>query len=76
MRRLRGRSWGCVMASRDEAIRAAAVALAVGYEVLENAPLEEAVEAAFTPTGPSREELRRRICARRGIPVPEVVASP
>ena len=38
--------------TREEAIAAAAQAVAVGREFMATAPIEEAVEAAWTPTGP------------------------
>lgn len=37
------------------------------YRVLETAPIADAVAAAYTPSGPSRDELTRRIRARRGL---------
>lgn len=64
--------------TREEASDAAGRALAAGYEILRRAPLEEAVEAAFTPTGPPREVLRERIITwrtKRGLPIRAALAS-
>lgn len=51
--------------TRDQAVAAAGAALAAGYEQLDTLPIAEAVERAWTPTGPTREELTDRIRARR-----------
>ncbi|WP_156226049.1 hypothetical protein [Pseudactinotalea suaedae] len=51
--------------TRAQAVAAAGAALAAGYEQLDSLPLAEAVDRAWTPTGPSREELADRIRARR-----------
>ena len=41
--------------------------LAGAYRLLDTATIADAVDAAFTPSGPSREELARRIRDRRGL---------
>ena len=53
------------------AVARAAAAWGIGYRTplgLDGSTVDEAVEAAFTPTGPPREELRRRLIARRAAP--------
>lgn len=50
------------------AIARAARAWGIGYRTVigyDGSSVDEAVEAAYTPTGPPREELRRRLIARR-----------
>jgi hypothetical protein len=50
------------------AVARAAQAWSRGYRTvlgLDGSTVDEAVEAALTPTGPPREELRRRLIARR-----------
>ena len=42
-------------------------ALAQAYIELETLPVEEAARRAYTPGGPSLDELIRRINVRRGI---------
>jgi uncharacterized protein YdaT len=51
--------------TREQAVAAAGAAVAEGYAQLDSLPLAEAVERAWTPTGPSRDELTERISARR-----------
>jgi hypothetical protein len=56
------------MTTRAEAIEAAARALALGYVTalgLDGTSVEDAAKAAYTPTGPDIEELKRRIAAMR-----------
>jgi hypothetical protein len=53
------------MTTKEEAIASMGEALAEAYELLETLPIEEAARIAYTPTGPSMEELVRRITARR-----------
>jgi hypothetical protein len=50
------------------AVARAAQAWSRGYRTvlgLDGSTVDEAVEAALTPTGPPREERRRRLIARR-----------
>lgn len=47
--------------TRAEAIAAAGQLIAMADEMADTLPLAEAVDAAYTPTGPAREELARRI---------------
>lgn len=55
------------MPTREEAIAAAGQVLAlVRAELADLTPREQA-EAAYTPTGPSVDELEDRIRARRGL---------
>lgn len=59
--------------TREEVFAAAGRALAEGYRQMLTIPLEEAVDAAWSPSGPSREDLRARIVAYRqgrGLLVP------
>lgn len=51
---------------RDEAIEQAAEAVVAGLRMRDSLPPRAAAEAAWTPTGPSVEELERRIRTRRG----------
>lgn len=53
------------MTTRAEALAAAAVCFAEARELRDSLPVEEAARIAYTPTGPSIEELERRIRARR-----------
>lgn len=56
------------MVTRAEAIKAAGKINALMREELYNDPVDVLVEKAYTPTGPSKEELRRRILdVRRGV---------
>lgn len=56
--------------TREECIAAAGAVLAHAYYVADLWPVEAAARMAYTPTGPSIEELEARIAARRGIPWP------
>lgn len=59
------------MNDRTGAIAEAAKILARGYRTMlgyDGSTVEEAVEAAYTPTGPPRSELRERIKFRRAHP--------
>lgn len=51
--------------SRAECIAAAAAAIAEGRRQRDTLPVKEAARIAYTPSGPSLEELERRIAARR-----------
>lgn len=53
------------MTTREEACRAAGAAFAEGLILRDSLPVEEAARIAYTPTGPSIEELEERIRARR-----------
>lgn len=56
------------MITRAEAIEGAARALALAYVTLyglDGTSVEDAAKAAYTPTGPSLEELIIRIRAKR-----------
>lgn len=56
--------------TRDQAITAAADALADGYRTLhglDGTSVEQAARAAWTPTGPSLEQLIARITHTRGL---------
>lgn len=46
-------------------IATAAVALAEAAALLDRLPVDEAARLAYTPTGPSYDELVARIAARR-----------
>lgn len=62
---------GALEARVDEPVVNAAAAIELGYRTmlgLDGTSLDDAVEAAFTPTGPSREVLRERIAWRRAHP--------
>ncbi len=62
---------GGIDARVDEPVLNAAAALSIGYASmlgLDGTSLDEAVERAYTPTGPSREVIRARIAFRRGLP--------
>lgn len=68
---------GGIAARVDEPVANAAAAIELGYHTmlgLDGTSLEDAVEAAWTPTGPSREVLRERIAWRRAHP--NVAAAP
>lgn len=54
------------MTTRDQAAKAAINLLRAGEEYMLTAPLEDAVAAALTPTGPSADEVRRQILEYRG----------
>lgn len=58
--------------TRKEAIHAAAQSLAEAYHLLDTLPVDEAARRAYTPTGPSLENLKARIHARR---TPQAVAA-
>ncbi len=49
------------MTARDEAISAAGRAFAEGRAVRDSLTVEEAARRAYTPTGPSLDELEQRI---------------
>jgi len=51
--------------TREQCIREAAEAFAEARRHRDTRPLEEAVRAAWTPTGPPLDELRHRLAARR-----------
>lgn len=51
-----------------EAIRQAGEVLAMAEVAMEQMTPREQAEAAYTPTGPSVNELEDRIRARRGLP--------
>lgn len=56
--------------TRADAVTAAAAALADGYRTLDGldgSTVEQAARAAWTPTGPSLEQLITRIAHRRGL---------
>jgi guanylate kinase len=53
------------MTTRQEAIAAAGRVVAEDHLAQAARTVEEAARAAYTPTGPSIEELERRIRARR-----------
>ena len=53
------------MTSRAEAIRRAGEHLAAAIELRDSLSPEDAARAAYTPTGPSIEELTARIRAER-----------
>ncbi|MFD6030512.1 hypothetical protein ACFWE5_07335 [Cellulosimicrobium funkei] len=53
--------------TREQCIAAAGRTLAVAYQQLDELPVAEAARRAYTPTGPSLDELERRIAARRGL---------
>lgn len=59
--------------TRGEAISAAARIFVEACRVRDSLPVEEAARQAYTPTGPSIEELEQRIRAQRGL-VEEVAA--
>ncbi|UYG15797.1 hypothetical protein BRM3_09075 [Brachybacterium huguangmaarense] len=62
---------GGIDARTSEPILNAAAALSIGYATmlgLDGTSLDDAVERAYTPTGPSREVIRARIAFRRGLP--------
>lgn len=61
------------MTTREECIAEAGRCLAQAIYLANTLPVAEAARLAYTPTGPSVEEIERRIRARRGIP--EQVAS-
>jgi|GEM_PF-1014887 len=62
--------------TREECIRRAGRTLAIAYRELETLPIEEAAARAYTPTGPSLEELKARIAAARAAtPTPTAKAS-
>lgn len=68
---------GGIAARVDEPIVHAAAAIELGYRTmlgLDGTSLDDAVEAAYTPTGPSREVLRERIAWRRAHP--DLVGAP
>lgn len=52
------------MTTKQEALARAAKPFAQAIINADTLPLNEAVEAAYTPTGPDRDELRERIMAR------------
>lgn len=57
----------------DPRILHAARALAAGYRImlgLDGTSVQDAARQAYTPTGPSVEEIERRIRKRRGLPAP------
>lgn len=54
------------MTTKAEAVRAAFNLLRNGEEFMLTAPIEDAVAAALTPTGPSADEVRRQILSYRG----------
>lgn len=54
------------MTSRVEAVTAAAQPLAAATRLLFDLPPAEAARLAFTPGGPSLQELERRIALRTG----------
>lgn len=54
------------MTTRQEAIEAAARALADGIALRDSMPPREAALAAWSPGGPSVDELEQRIRADRG----------
>lgn len=61
---------GGIDARTAEPILNAAAALSIGYATmlgLDGTSLDDAVERAYTPTGPSREVIRARIAFRRGL---------
>lgn len=65
------------MTTRDECIQSAAAPLALAYVTalgLDGTSVEDAAKAAYTPTGPSRKELERRITALRAKHAGEVAA--
>lgn len=51
--------------TRDEAIQAAGEAIADALALRDALPPRQAAELAWTPTGPSVDELERRIRAQR-----------
>lgn len=55
--------------TRDEAIDAAGKTFAAGRRQAAAMTPREQAEAAYTPTGPSVDELEDRIRARRGLPL-------
>lgn len=55
------------MTTRDDAIRAAGEVLAMARAELADLPPREAAERAWTPTGPSLDELEQRIRAMRTV---------
>lgn len=58
--------------TRDEAIRGAARAISAGVALRDSLPPRQAAELAWTPSGPSVEEIERRIRARREVARPAV----
>lgn len=56
------------MTGRDEATRAAGEVLAAGRVAAQQMTPRELAEAAWTPTGPSVEELEAEIRRERGLP--------
>lgn len=59
--------------TREAAIEAAGQAIADGLALRDSLPPRAAAEAAWTPSGPSVDELERRIRADRGDTVTEAV---
>lgn len=53
---------------RDDAIRNAGRILATDYERTARMTPREQAEAAYTPSGPSVDELEAEIRERRGLP--------
>lgn len=51
--------------TRDQAVAAAGQALATAITVADSMTVDELVDAAWTPTGPSKEQLRARITRER-----------
>lgn len=52
----------------DQAIKNAGRTLALGRQVMASMTPRQQAEAAWTPTGPSVDELEDRIRHRRGLP--------
>ncbi|MCW2831110.1 MAG: hypothetical protein JWP31_1802 [Aeromicrobium sp.] len=57
------------MTTRDEALDAAARDVAASNAAIAHMTPREQAEAAYTPTGPSVDELEARIRRRRGLPL-------
>jgi hypothetical protein len=59
----------------DAAIRNAGRTLALGRQLIATMTPRQQAEAAYTPTGPSVDELEARIREERGLPQREARAS-
>jgi hypothetical protein len=57
----------------EQAIRNAGRTLALGRQLIATMTPRQQAEAAYTPTGPSVDELEARIRKQRGLPSREVV---
>jgi hypothetical protein len=61
------------MITRAEALEAAGEAIAAGLDLRDSLPPRQAAAICWTPTGPSLDELERRIRAQRGEQAAQVV---